>query len=265
MSAKNIVIIIVCAVVILVVGVFVYKTNHPSENYENIPKVSSVTDNFSNEIIRETENEISNPEGDSTVTITPVRNGLADQNTSGDEIDSSSANGETMNYISNSSSVTEEIEKVGSNEQNVKKNNINKIFSGVDLEQGDNSTINIGDIEDKSMAILFWRSDVDQANEVLDRLNAQFDNYSDKVQFIAIDVLIDEPMSKTDVIKNMNERGIKIPMLFDVNKSAMDAYNITFLPSLIFINKNKQVINTKEGAMSEDAIMANLDLISEKI
>ena len=265
MSAKNIVIIIVCAVVILVVGVFVYKTNHPSENYENIPKVSSVTDNFSNEIIRETENEISNPESDSTVTITPVRNGLADQNTSGDEIDSSSANGETMNYISNSSSVTEEIEKVGSNEQNVKKNNINKIFSGVDLEQGDNSTINIGDIEDKSMAILFWRSDVDQANEVLDRLNAQFDNYSDKVQFIAIDVLIDEPMSKTDVIKNMNERGIKIPMLFDVNKSAMDAYNITFLPSLIFINKNKQVINTKEGAMSEDAIMANLDLISEKI
>ena len=52
-------------------------------------------------------------------------------------------------------------------------------------------------------------------------------------------------------------------MYYDTaDNNAVNAYNITYVPSVVFIDKNRNVINTKVGILSYDALEANLDLLT---
>ena len=53
--------------------------------------------------------------------------------------------------------------------------------------------------------------------------------------------------------------------MYDLDYSAKNEYNITTIPTLVFINKNKEIINTisKIEHINEDVITANLDILAE--
>ena len=66
--------------------------------------------------------------------------------------------------------------------------------------------------------------------------------------------------------KTLNANEININrVLFDSKYSAKKDYNVDKIPTLVFINKNKQIINTisKDEDILDDVIHANLEILAE--
>ena len=159
-------------------------------------------------------------------------------------------------------STDDELVYVGQNPANRNKDQIKKSFANFVVETSDDNTFNISDYSGKPLILLFYRSDVNDAIGNLNVLNQAYEEYGEDVFFACIDVKIDEPNSKEDIQNYLRENDIKIDMFYDSrNNNAVTTYNINYVPSLIFIDKNRNVINTKEGPITYDALEANLDLL----
>ena len=179
----------------------------------------------------------------------------------------SDKNAETKNQVIGAedgiSSAEEELVYVGQNEANKNKDEINKEYTDFVVEtDNEEETLSLSNYEGKPMVIMFWRSDVSEAIETLNTLNSAYEEYSENVNFVCIDVCVEEPATKQEIRDYLNANDLKVDMYYDTNNAAIEAYNISFVPSVIFMDKNRNVINTKEGTLSYDSLEANLDLLT---
>lgn len=161
-------------------------------------------------------------------------------------------------------STEEELVYVGQNEQNQSKDSINKEYTDFVVDTAnEEETFSLSNYEGKPLVLMFWRSDVADAIETLNSLNTAYEEYGEEVNFVCIDVAIGETSSKEDVENYVAANDIKVDMYYDTaENNAVNAYNITYVPSVVFIDKNRNVINTKVGILSYDALEANLDLLT---
>ena len=161
-------------------------------------------------------------------------------------------------------STEEELVYVGQNEQNQSKDSINKEYTDFVVDTAnEEETFSLSNYEGKPLVLMFWRSDVADAIETLNSLNTAYEEYGEEVNFVCIDVAIGETSSKEDVENYIAANDIKVDMYYDTaENNAVNAYNITYVPSVVFIDKNRNVINTKVGILSYDALEANLDLLT---
>ena len=158
-------------------------------------------------------------------------------------------------------SAEEELVYVGQNQANREKDAINKDYTDFVVETIDGKEISLSSYSGKPMVLLFWRSDVGETLKVLNDLDLAYDRYGDKIDFVCIDVCIDEPSSKEDVQKYLESNNIDIAMYYDTNNNAIESYNISFLPSVIYLDKNRNIINTKEGLLTYDSLEGIIDLL----
>ena len=161
-------------------------------------------------------------------------------------------------------STEEELVYVGQNEQNQSKDSINKEYTDFVVDTAnEEETFSLSNYEGKPLVLMFWRSDVADAIETLNTLNTAYEEFGEEVNFVCIDVAIGETSSKEDVENYIASNDIKVDMYYDTaENNAVNAYNITYVPSVVFIDKNRNVINTKVGILSYDALEANLDLLT---
>ena len=179
----------------------------------------------------------------------------------------SDKNAETKNQVIGAedgiSSAEEELVYVGQTEANKNKDEINKEYTDFVVEtDNEEETLSLSNYEGKPMVIMFWRSDVSEAIETLNTLNSAYEEYSENFNFVCIDVCVEEPATKQEIRDYLNANDLKVDMYYDTNNAAIEAYNISFVPSVIFMDKNRNVINTKEGTLSYDSLEANLDLLT---
>lgn len=171
---------------------------------------------------------------------------------------------ETSGVIGDEDGVTNEEEElvfVGQNEENRNKDSINKEYSDFTVTTLDEEEFVLSSYEGKPMVLMFWRSDVGDAIESLNTLNSAYEKYGEKIDFVCIDVSVEEPSSRKEVKDYLEANNIKVDMYYDVNNDAILSYNVSYVPSVIFMDKNRNVINTKKGVISYDALEANLDLL----
>ena len=64
-------------------------------------------------------------------------------------------------------------------------------------------------------------------------------------------------VEEINVVENVG-KGI------DYNKSQIKKYKVTLVPTLVFIDRQGNVIHRQEGAMSSDEIVDILEMIDEK-
>ena len=158
-------------------------------------------------------------------------------------------------------SAEEELIYVGQNPENRSKNAINKDYSDFIVETIDGKEISLSSYRGKPMVLLFWRSDVAETLKVLNDLDLAYDRYGEKIDFVCIDVSIDEPSTKEEIANYLKSNNIDIAMYYDTNNNAIENYNISFLPSVIYLDKDRNIINTKEGLLTYDSLEANIDLL----
>ncbi len=125
-----------------------------------------------------------------------------------------------------------------------------KDFTVEDIE---GKTIALSDFQGEPVMILFWSEENTDSVEMLNRMNKQYENYKEKINFMAI-------QTSTDKTEKSN---INVPIYYDQTQEVMEIYDIVELPTILYINKENEVFNSKTGLTSEDALAANLDILSE--
>ena len=140
---------------------------------------------------------------------------------------------------------------------------IGEEYSPSKIYDEQNNEVNLSEFSDKPIALLFFNTTELETTNVIEILQKNYDNYKDKVNFVNVCVIDGVTETKEDVKSFIESKDITMPVLYDTDYSAKNEYNIDTIPSIVFINKNNEVINTISGEKGEDVIQANLDIISE--
>ena len=165
-----------------------------------------------------------------------------------------------QNQINNSTStiIEEEAEEENKNiiiesfQEESKTKDFDTTYKSFSVQDKDGKLLNLSDYSNQPIVIYFWNESNEDSVEMLNKINEQYENYKDEIVFIAIST---EEYNK--------KQEIKIPVYEDIQKEVASLYNITELPTIIYINKENEVFNAKTGISSTDAIKANLDILSE--
>lgn len=123
--------------------------------------------------------------------------------------------------------------------------------------------VSLDDFGKGPLAMVFF----DNSEESLDALRIFADyeeSYSGKVTIIGIYVPKTSDEDFSSIKQELVEKDIYLNnILFDKDYSANNQYSVITLPSLLFINKNGEIINTVTSAINQDVVNANLDILAE--
>lgn len=159
----------------------------------------------------------------------------------------------SLNY--NNNNVEEE--KVVLDEESKTKDLENTNYSDFVFYREDKSEVNFSDYKDKATMILFWNPSNADSVEDLKKVNDMYEKYKEKVNFIMLNTAEEVDES----IKN----EVSMEIFYDFYKEAQIKYNVTEVPTLIYITEDNEIFNAKVGFTTTDALEANLDIISNNI
>ncbi len=146
-----------------------------------------------------------------------------------------------------------------SNNNTTQKTNYNN-FKVYDKE---NKLIELEEYKDKPIVILFWQANNTKSVELLKSINSKYEEYKDKIVFLPVSMTDGKTESIESVENFLSISEITIPMYYDLDKDAASIYNITEVPTFVFVKKDNTILNKKEGNISEDALLASLDILAE--
>lgn len=121
----------------------------------------------------------------------------------------------------------------------------------------DRSEVNFADYKDKATMILFWNPDNEDSVEDLKKVDGMYKKYKENINFLMI-------CTSEEVNEELKEE-ISIDIFYDLYKEGQIKYNVTELPTLIYITEDNEIFNAKVGFTTTDALEANLDIISNNI
>lgn len=140
------------------------------------------------------------------------------------------------------------------NEVSKTKDIENVNYNDATLFKSDKSEEKISDYKDKPIMLLFFNEENEESVEVLKKVEELYPNYKETIQFFMI-----------NTAKEVNEEFAKdysLEIYYDFYEETAIKYNITQVPSMIYINESNEVFNAKEGFTTTDALEANLDILS---
>lgn len=152
---------------------------------------------------------------------------------------------------------TEVEENVVLEEESKTKDLENASYTDFVFYREDRSEVNFSDYKDKATMILFWNPNNEDSVEDLKKVNDMYEKYKEKVNFIMLN-------TAEEVDENIKNE-VSIEIFYDFYKEAQIKYNVTEVPTLIYITENNEVFNAKVGFTTTDALEANLDIISNNI
>lgn len=159
--------------------------------------------------------------------------------------------------IVNNEIINEEIDNSESKDISNTEDIENISYTDITIYNERNEEISLSEFADTSVMILFWNSQNGDSVEVLKKVNNLYEKYKEKVKFLMISTSKDIP----ETVKN----GISMDIYYDLNNEYQEKYNVQKIPTIIYIYKDNSIMNAKSGIPSNDAIEANLDILSDNV
>lgn len=182
-------------------------------------------------------------------------------------------------FTNNNTKENQNDEIISNSQKNENVTNTNQEEVSTDLElhgepyepslvyDSENNQVTLADYSDKPMALFFFNTSESDCDEIMQILQKNYDTYKEKVNFVNIAAVDETTETKEKVSEYIETNNITMPVLYDTDYSAKNEYDVDTIPTLVFINKNKEIINTvskyKNEEIDEDLIQANLDILSE--
>ena len=130
-------------------------------------------------------------------------------------------------------------------------------YTDFSVYTSDDTEVKLSEHKDKAAMLLFFDPNNPDSMEVLDKVESMYSNYEDKIEFFMINT--------AEKVGTSLDDEYTIEIYYDTYKEAAQNYNITEVPSMIYIDKQNEVFNAKSGFTTTDALEANLDILSENI
>ena len=105
--------------------------------------------------------------------------------------------------------------------------------------------------KDKVTVISFWATWCKPCKKAIPELNKIYEKYKENGLEI-IGISCDGPRSASKVAPLSKSLQIKYPVLLDINSELRTDLNVSAFPTLIFVNKNGEIVKTHEGFLSGD-------------
>lgn len=148
-----------------------------------------------------------------------------------------------VNIVAEEESKTKDLENVNYTEFSIYKE--------------DRTEVNFADYKDKAAMLLFWNPNNEDSVEDLKKVDSMYEKYKDKINFFMI--------STAEEVDEKIKNEVSIEIFYDLYKEAQTKYNVTEVPTLIYITEENEVFNAKVGFTTTDALEANLDILSNNI
>lgn len=128
-------------------------------------------------------------------------------------------------------------------------------YSPIVLTKKDGTQLDTAELDGYATVLFFFDKNNEESVEVLNKLDKMYEKYKNVIKFLPVNTALEY---EEDFDKNYS-----FEIYYDFYKETGRNYNITSYPSIVFIQKDEQVFQAKEGFISDDALEANLDIISE--
>lgn len=122
------------------------------------------------------------------------------------------------------------------------------------LKDKNENVLSNEDFKDKANFIMFYDNSNDDSIEMLNRVNSEYGKYKEKINFIVIDI-------SEEIKSDINDK-YDFDIYYDVDNKTKDAYEIKNTPSMIYILEDGELLHSKFGLTTKDALQANLDILS---
>ena len=109
------------------------------------------------------------------------------------------------------------------------------------------------------IALVLWSSDTENSFEIVELIEEVYNDYKNDVNFLVINT--EEP--DEDIMETIEKCGYSFEIYYDLDNMASEYYSYSLLPTIIFMEADGEISNQIESSITEDSLLANLDLISE--
>lgn len=172
-----------------------------------------------------------------------------------DNISSITQNKAVQENTVNNEIINEEIDNSESKDISNTEDIENISYTDITIYNENNEEISLSEFADTSVMMLFWNSQNEDSVEVLKKVNNLYEKYKEKVKFLMIS-------TSGDISENIKSE-LSMDIYYDLNNEYQEKYNIQKIPTMIYIYKDNSIMNAKSGIPSNDAIEANLDILSD--
>lgn len=133
----------------------------------------------------------------------------------------------------------------------------NVTYNDFIIYKEDGTEVKLSQYSNMPIMLLFFDSKLENSVTVLQKVEDMYKKYEDKIKFIMIN-------TNQEVDKTLKDK-YTLEIYYDFYKEASRNYNVSELPSMIYINEENEVFNSKSGLVTTDALEANLDILSNNI
>ena len=107
--------------------------------------------------------------------------------------------------------------------------------------------------------LILWSSDTENSFEIIELIEEVYNDYKNNVNFLIINT--EEP--DENIMEVIEACNYSFEVYYDLDNKASEYYSYSLLPTMIFMEANGEISNQIESSITEDSLLANLDLISE--
>lgn len=114
---------------------------------------------------------------------------------------------------------------------------------------------------DKPVIINFWATWCGYCKMEMPDFNECFSEYKDEIEFMMVDICGGGQDDREKAAEYIKEEGFDFPVYYDDDLSALTAYYTTGFPTTIVIDKNKNVVYNRSGALTKDQLLSIIEQI----
>lgn len=131
-----------------------------------------------------------------------------------------------------------------------------------EVESMDGQTVKLSSMKGRPTVVGFWATWCPPCNDEAPAVQALFDKYGDRVNFMMVDATDGHRETADDVRAWLDEKGYTYPVYLDTHDmQATYMYQATRLPTTVVFDANGYVVNYFAGVMSEEGMARDLDAL----
>lgn len=126
---------------------------------------------------------------------------------------------------------------------------------------GEGNEVSLSDFAGQPVVLNFWASWCSYCKLEMPDFDAAYGEYGDDVVFMMVNVTDGRRETREDGQSYVDKQDFSFPVYFDTELDATYAYNVSGLPTSVFISPDGTVADTVTGALSKDELVMRIEAL----
>lgn len=124
--------------------------------------------------------------------------------------------------------------------------------------------VKLSDFSGKPVVLNFWASWCPPCKSEMPHFNTVYAEVKDDVVFMMVDLVDGQRETQQSGQAYVAEQGFDLPIYFDTQELAANAYRISSIPTTFFIDSEGNIIKAYQGAIDEKTLRDAIETIIQK-